>query len=110
MLYTLASNPGNLGLGIPLSIKSLYGSHTCTISIPPIPTTIVERGVILSMLGSAVYAFGGRIAGPISDGTTTVLKYDMATNTWANIAPMSFPKYEMTVIDINDEELLIAGN
>ena len=95
-----------------VNFKGLTDNIVCNeTQVPLLPTTPdldFSQGSHLSD-GANLYLFGGKMSGS-GKGHTRTQKYDMAANTWTTVKPMTVSRYQATVVQLSEEELLVAGS
>src|SRR5260370_12439351 len=75
-----------------------------------------RAGTTAAVLGDSIFVFGGRkgsapCAGPAvaTGATTTVLRYDIAKNSWSNAGNLAVNRSDATVARIGDRIFVFGG-
>ena len=71
-------------------------------------TDLVSKNELVLKGGNLVYSFGGAHPGGFI-GTVHTFVYDLTTDTWTPLAPLSYHRHSATAGVVSEDEILIVG-
>ena len=78
-IFGVMNNFNMPSTGLPTVALGIHGITQCSMT-SRMPSTNILGGFAFTLIGNAVYTFGGRIITPSRTGTEAVYKYDLNTN------------------------------
>lgn len=95
--------------GVPVLLQPL-SSQVTTSAMPNMASAASFNGYALVTDGTKAYCFGGQSAITRGTGVTEAFALNLADGTWAQLAPMTYPKINMFGVLIPGGQILLAGN